>query len=186
MGFDEWSQLEEDETGELVNGFLEEEEVPDPIHELAVSWFIFLFRSWLGKAGFVFRSDLKVQTSEKSGRKPDVTVVLPGGARPPKRGALRSPPDLVLEVVTPTPRDERRDRIEKMTEYENLGVKWYWLLDPALGTLEIFELGGGGMYVRVVAASAGQVVNVPGCAGLVVDLDDLWAELARLDDEAAP
>jgi len=131
----------------------------------------------------VFPSDFKIQTDETSGRKPDGTVILPGSARPPKRGVLRTAPDLVVEVVTPTPRDERRDRIEKMTEYEALGVKWYWLFDPALGSLEIFELGNRGKYVRVVAASAGQVTPVPGCVGLVVDLDELWAELERLSDE---
>lgn len=70
-----------------------------------------------------------------------------------------------------------------MTEYEVSGVKWYWLFDPALGSFEIFERGDRGKYVRVVAASAGQVSPVPGCAGLAVDLDELWAELARLSDE---
>jgi hypothetical protein len=32
MTFDEWVAMGEDEPGELVDGRLEEEEVPDPIH----------------------------------------------------------------------------------------------------------------------------------------------------------
>lgn len=180
MTLDEWSVLSEDETGELVDGFLIEEEVPDAIHDLAVSWLVFLFRSWLGRVGFVFTSDLKVHVKEKTGRKPDVTVILPGSVRPAKRGLMRVVPDLLVEVVTPTPRDERRDRIDKMAEYEALGVRWYWLVDPALGSFEIFELGERGKYTKVVAAAAGRIDDVPGCPGLVVDLDDLWAELERL------
>ena len=186
LTLDEWSALPEDEPGELVDGFLMEEELPDPVHELAVSWFVFLFRSWLGRAGFVFTSDLKVQVTGNSGRKPDLTIILPGSARPSKRGILRIVPDVLVEVVTPTPRDERRDRIEKMAEYEALGVRWYWLLDPALGSFEIFELGDRGKYTKVVAASAGRVTDVPGCPGLAVDLDDLWAELDRLEDGEGP
>ena len=75
LTLDEWSALPDDEPGELVDGFLMEEELPDPVHELAVSWFVFLFRSWLGRAGFVFTSDLKVQVTGNSGRKPDLTII---------------------------------------------------------------------------------------------------------------
>ncbi len=180
MSLDEWAALAPVERGELVAGVLREEEVPDALHELAVSWLVFLFRSWLKRDGFVFASELKVQVSADTGRKPDLTVILPGGQRPAKHGPLTVAPDLVVEVVTPTPRDERRDRVEKMGEYEAKGIRWYWLLDPALGTLEIFELNAQSKYTRVIAATAGQVAVVPGCPGLVVDLDELWAELERL------
>ncbi|NUO50992.1 MAG: Uma2 family endonuclease [Polyangiaceae bacterium] len=65
-------------------------------------------------------------------------------------------------------------------EYEAHGIRWYWLLDSTLGSLEVFELSDGGKYTKVLAATEGKVDAVPGCSGLVVDLDDLWAELDRL------
>ncbi len=180
MSLQEWNALPRTTTGELVRGFLAEEEVPDPLHELAVSWFVFLFRAWLGRSGFVFGSELKLSLAADTGRKPDVTIILPGSEAPPKHGPLRVVPDIVIEVVTPTPRDERRDRIEKMAEYEAHRIRWYWLLDPALGSLEVFELDGAGRYTKVLAATEGKLDAIPGCSGLVVDLDDLWAELDRL------
>jgi Uma2 family endonuclease len=180
---EEWILLDEDEEGELVDGELTEEEVPDAVHELAVAWLIRMFGNWLGSRGFVLGSELKTVTGPRTGRKPDLTVFLPGTKPPPRRGAVRRPGDILVEIVTPTPRDERRDRIVKMTEYAAFGVPHYWLLDPALGSLEIFERNAAGNYTKIVGATAGRVEPVPGCEGLVVDLDALWTELARLGEE---
>jgi len=184
LSLEDWIRLPEDVGGELVGGRLMEEEMPDPIHGLAVSWLIAVLRSWLaGQGGFVFDSDVKVVVSPTGGRKPDVSVYLPGRPAPPRRGALREPPDIVVEVISASPRDERRDRVEKMTEYAGAGVRYYWLVDPALGSLEVFELDPSRRYVRALAATGGVIEAVPGCAGLTLDLDGLWAELARLAPE---
>ncbi len=180
---EEWLGLPEDEAGELVAGRLEEEEVPDAVHELSVAWLIRVLGNWLGSRGFVFGSELKTLTGTVSGRKPDVSVFLAGRTAPPRRGAIREPADILVEVVSPSPRDERRDRVEKMAEYAAFGVRYYWLLDPALGSFEIFERNSDGNYVKIVGTIAGRVDPVPGCEGLVIDLDALWAELARLSDE---
>lgn len=179
LSIEEWLALGEERCGELVNGVLEDEEVPDPVHELAVSWLIGVMRTWLGGQGFVFGSELKLLVGARSGRKPDVTVVLPGSAKPPRRGPLTSPPDVVVEVVTPSPRDERRDRVEKMADYASFGVPYYWLIDPALGTFEIFERTHVG-YAQAVAVTSGRIAKVPGCIGLELDVDALWTELGRL------
>ena len=179
---DEWLQLPEDECGELVAGRMEDEEMPDAVHELAVAWLIRILGTWLGSSGFVFGSELKTLTGSDSGRKPDISVFFGGRAAPPRRGAIREPADILVEVISPSPRDERRDRVEKMAEYAAFGVHYYWLLDPALGSFEIFERNSDGHYVKVVGATRGRVDPVPGCAGLVLELDALWRELARLGD----
>lgn len=59
-------------------------------------------------------------------------------------------------------------------------MRWYWLLDPALGSFEVFELTANGTYARVLAATEGTVEAVPGCEGLVLDLDALWSELSAV------
>lgn len=186
MTFEEWAAMDEDEPGELVDGRLEEEEVPDLIHELVVIWLGHVFRQWLGRNGFVFGSDGKYAVRSDRGRKPDLTVYLhPETRRPPARGVVRVPPDIVVEVVSPSPRDERRDRIEKMDEYASFGVAWYWILDPSLQSLEIFELIGD-RYARAARATEGRLETVPGCPGLALDLDEVWSEIARLEGPQAP
>jgi Uma2 family endonuclease len=183
MTLAEWAALPEDEPGELVDGRLVEEEVPDLLHESTVSWLIGVLRGWLiARGGFVFGSEAKFEVSEARGRKPDVSFYLPG-ARLARRGAVRIPPYVAIEVVSATRRDRRRDRVEKPDDYARFGIRYYWIVDPEARTVEMFELGSDGRYVRALAAAGGVLADVPGCEGLTLELDSLWAELDRLEDE---
>src|SRR3990172_859425 len=113
----DWAAFAEDEEGELVDGRIEEEEVPDWIHETVVAWLVSVLRCWaVPRGGFVAVSEIKYAVGPRRGRKPDLSAFFPGGKVPPRRGLVRIPPDLVVEVVTPTPRDGRRDRVEKTAD----------------------------------------------------------------------
>jgi len=180
MSIEEWAAMPEDEPGELVNGYLVEEEMADFEHETIVSFVNAALRSWVApKGGFVAGSEAKLAIREDLGRKPDLSVYLPGGSIPPRRGPIRVPPDIAIEVVSPTSLDGRRDRVEKRKEYADFGVRWYWLITPAFRALEVLELGNDGRYVYALSALEGSTA-IPGCADLTLDLDALWAELERL------
>jgi Uma2 family endonuclease len=183
MSLAEWAALPEDEDGELVDGCLVEEEVAELTHEAIVSWLIGALRLWaIVRGGFVFGSELKLAVRPRHGRKPDVSVYLPGDPTPRGRSLVRVPPGIIVEVISKSPRDVRRDRIEKPDEYAAFGVRFYWLIDPVARTLEIFELAADGRYVRALGAAQG-TIDVPGCAELKLDLDALWAEVDRLPPE---
>jgi Uma2 family endonuclease len=178
---EQWAALDEDDCRELVDGVLEEEEVPSAIHETVVRWLMMLLDRSIGaRGGFVFGSGLKLAVLPRRGRLPDVVCYAPG-KKPEARGMVRVPPDIVVEVVSPTPRDERRDRIEKPDDYAAFGVKFYWMVDPELRSFEVWELGGDGRYVRAAAATSGSAVKVPGYAEFTIDVDALWAEVDRLE-----
>ncbi|HEX2685576.1 MAG TPA: Uma2 family endonuclease [Kofleriaceae bacterium] len=179
-----WAAMPEDEPGELCDGLLEDEEVADLTHETAVLWLGALLRTWASAlGGFAFGSEVKFALSNIRGRKPDLSVFFPGRPPPPRRGPVSIPPDIAVEVVSPAPADQRRDRITKLTEYAIFGVRYYWILDPSARTFEILELGPDGRYVHVLGATEGTLSQVPGCTGLSLDLDDLWREIDRLGPE---
>jgi Uma2 family endonuclease len=192
MSIEAWAALPEDEPGELVDGRLTEEETVGYTHEVVVIWLATLLRTWIApRGGLVGGSDARFAVKPTRGRKPDLTVYLPGSRRPPGQGLIRVPPDLAVEVVSPTPRDGRRDRVEKVKEYAAFGVRWYWIVDPQLRTFEVLELGGDGRYTHACSAADGVVATVPGCEGLSLDLDALWSEVERFsledaDDEGEP
>jgi len=87
----------------------------------------------------------------------------------------------LVEVLSPTPSDHRRDRISKVNDYAGFGARQYWIIDPEARTFEIFQLHEAA-YLRVAGASDGKLA-VPGFDELVVDLDAVWSELDRLPDE---
>ena len=185
MTLDQWAALPEDRPGELVNGIVVEEEMADYVHDFVVGWLIAVLGSWvLARGGLIASSDAKFGISDDRGRKPDATVYLAGARRPPPRGVVRVPPSIAIEVVSATPRDARRDRVDKLNDYAAFGVRYYWIVDPQLRTLEVLELGSDGRYVHALSATHGVLRDIPGCPDLVVDLDTLWSLVDELGDEA--
>ena len=181
MTLAEWADMDEDAPGELVDGMLVEDEDVGYLHDAVGAWLTHLLFGWVvPRGGLVAVSDARFGVAPQRGRKPDISVYFKG-RRPPAHGLITMPPDLMVEVVSPRPKDARRDRVEKMNEYATFGVRYYWLVDPALRTLEIFELGVDGRYTRAVGVTEGVVNPVPGCEGLSIDLDPLWALIEGLE-----
>lgn len=175
---EEWAQLPEDVACEWIDGTLIEEEVAGVVHEIVVVFLATLLRPWaLASRGWVAGSNVDLAVSRARGRRPDVCVFR--SRRPPPSGLVSVPPDLIVEVVSPNPRDARRDRVEKLQEYAAFGVSTYWIVDPAVRTFEVFELGADGRYVVALSAAQGRVMAAP---GLEIDLDALWSEVVSVEE----
>jgi Uma2 family endonuclease len=185
MTVEEWGKLDEDIEGELVNGLLEEEEMATFLHEIVVMWLAQALRSWVRRRhGYIAGSEAKIAVGPRRGRKPDLSVYLRGKAPALADTLVRTPPHLVVEVISPRPRDARRDRVEKISDYALAGVSYYWILDPQLRTLEILEREVSGRF-RVVVSRSGGKFRIPGCPGFVLNLDDLWAEVDEAERQQA-
>lgn len=179
LTLDEWRDLPEDVPGEFVDSRLVEEEMPDPLHELIVAWLARILGNWAEDA-IVLGSETRFALSSTHGRKPDLTVYL-GNRRPPARGVVDLPPDIAVEVLSPSPRDQRRDRQDKMLEYATFGIPFYWIVDPQQRRLEIYERSEAQTYTARVQAAGGIVESVPGCPNLAIDLDAMWRKVDSLN-----
>jgi len=68
-----------------------------------------------------------------------------------------------------------------MAEYGAFGIRFYWLIDPQRRSVEIFERGASGTYALRLKAERGAIEAVPGCPGLRLDVDAMWAKIDALD-----
>jgi Uma2 family endonuclease len=177
---EEWAeQLDDKDFRELVDGVLEDDEMPALLHDIVMTWLIVaLFPYFQKRRGFVVGQGPKLVIRPDRGRVPDAMCF--ASSKFEKEGLVRTPPDIVIEIISPRPRDVRRDRIDKLADYAEMGVKQYWLVDPKVRTFEIFQLGPKRRYTSVAAASSGKLRRIPTFPGLVIDVDALWAEVDRI------
>lgn len=184
MTVDQWAALDEDVEGELIDGVLEEEEVPSILHEAIVVWLGAILGAWARRRrGFTTGSETKLAVGPRRGRKPDLSIFLPPHLPAASDTLVRVPAHVVIEIVSPRPRDTRRDRVEKLTDYARAHVHYYWIVDPQIRSLEVYELGRDGRYAVALTATDGRV-RLPGCPGLRLDLTALWNEAASVERAA--
>ncbi len=189
MSFQAWAALDEDVPGEWVDGNLTEEELPSHLHEFVTAMLLAALHPWAQKNyALLFGSEHKIAVSPVRGRKPDISLYPPGKRLPRKESVSKTPPLLVVEVLSFRPCDVRRDRLEKAQEYAAFGIPWYWLLDPSTQLLEVFRLGPSAMYAHALVVGDG-VVKVPGLDGFELNLTEIWDDAGRklaADDDDTP
>ena len=99
----------------------------------------------LHKLGKVCHEPFQMKTGPSlPGRAPDILFVANENLGRLTKVFLDGPADLVIEIVSPDSR--ARDRGEKFYEYEEGGVKEYWLIDQPRKKTEFFKLGPDGQY----------------------------------------
>ena len=110
-----------------------------------IAMFLLIYFSQLGipPQQLTMKTEVAVSGSRVSVRVPDL-MVLSEELEIALEGATRSivmmdmpPPLLVVEVVSPN--QEKRDYRYKRTEYAARGIAEYWIVDPILQQVTIFE-----------------------------------------------
>src|SRR5215207_5743909 len=88
------------------------------------------------------------------GRAPDIIFVAKENLGRLKRHFLDGPADLVVEIISPDSRG--RDRGEKFYEYEEGGVKEYWLIDEPRKRADFYRLGADSRFQTMEVQSNGR------------------------------
>jgi Uma2 family endonuclease len=87
--------------------------------------------------------ELEVRGEPKN-RYPDLTIIREEHIQLlKKRNTIRlsiAPPLLVIEIVSPGELQRDRDYIAKRSQYQDLGIPEYWIVDPQTETILVLEL----------------------------------------------
>lgn len=167
-----------EDAGELVDGVELEEKMGSLRHESTAAFVLGLLLTWARQQkGLALGSDHPIQVSETRARKPDVTLYVDRTAR--------GVPDLVIEVLSSGPSDRRRDLVDKRREYAERRIPRYLVLDPVGEVAMLFTLGedGYGTAPAKTASGGKLAIDMGERPAVVVDLDELWTEIADLPVE---
>ena len=103
---------------------------------------------------------------------PDIIVLLPDSQAHPTERGVEGPPDLLVEVLSPSNRGH--DLLTKRALYARAGVREYWLVDPEARTIEILVLDRDALHLAV-AGSGGEPLISPLLGRLPITANELFA-----------
>jgi Uma2 family endonuclease len=138
--------------------------------ELATALHLFVKERGLGQ---ILTAPVDVLLSRQDVAQPDLIFISNERAAIVTEKNIQGAPDLVIEILSDSTR--RRDEGIKRERYERLGVREYWLVDPARATVQILRLDGE--HLRPVAhltAAAGDVLTSPLLPGLEIQLPKIF------------
>jgi Uma2 family endonuclease len=139
---------------EILDGTLLVTPSPTPRHQGAIVELLVLLRDACPPDHKVFVAPLDWQPDGRTSLEPDLMVV-----RRDRIGEKRitEPPALVVEVLSPG--TARIDSMIKLSRYAEGGIGQYWIVDPAVPSIEVYDLVDGA-YVLIAQGSGDLVVAV--------------------------
>ena len=146
--FLEWG--DEDTLAEWVDGKVVLMSPPSEHHQDLSDFLTALLRHFAEAHGLgkVRSAPLQVKLGQDlPGREPDILFIANENLTRLQKNRLVGPADLAIEIISPESR--ARDRGEKFYEYEQAGIREYWLLDPDREQAEFYRLSGRGIYELV-------------------------------------
>ncbi len=160
---------------ELYDGELYVVPSPLPRHQrISKRLFLALFELTRQKGGEVFYAPFDIVLSEYNVVQPDLIYFGPESARRIRpREHVRFPPDMAIEVLSPS--TARNDRGRKRDLMATHGVPEYWIVDPDSHHIELSVLREG-RYGTPQIVSGGRCVSAT-VAGLEIDLVELFRDL---------
>jgi Uma2 family endonuclease len=109
---------------------------------------------------------------QDSSRQPDLMFVSNANASKVKKQFVQGTADLIIEIISPESRT--RDKGDKFYEYEQAGVKEFWLIDADRKRAEFYTLGDDGFFNFVLAENGVYTSKV--LQGMTLKVDWLWQE----------
>lgn len=169
----DYLMIEDDKRYEVHEGELMMVPAPTTTHQ-RISWKIeriigdFIVENNLGE---IFDAPTDVVLSGDIVVQPDIFFVSKDRAGIIEEKAVAGPPDLVVEILSPS--STFSDSVRKKELYQRYGVKEYWLVFPEEKAIEVMTLEFGIFKEYSVAKDQGQVSSKV-LEGLKVDLKEVF------------
>lgn len=121
---------------EFVNGEVEERNVGEYDHATWQTILAAFFEVRGRELGIKARTELRVQVGPENYRIPDVTVL---SREAPREQIVTHAPLAVFEILSPD--DSMTRMLEKLADYERMGIAAIWLIEPKKNRYYKFETG---------------------------------------------
>lgn len=181
MTYEDYANLPDDgQRYELVDGQLELMS-PSPIlaHQMIVGRLTLLLSQGCMDEYAVVPAPIDVVLSENEVRQPDLVMIHLSRISVYKaRGCIVEPPDLVVEILSPT--SFKRDKIDKRHAYAKFGVPEYWVINPIDESLEQLELEPSGQYALTNVYTGDEPVKSDNVRCVDFSMDNLMSLLRNL------
>ena len=158
---------------EVIDGVLYMAPAPLTRHQKIVRALFFILWPYIRDRGLgeVFDAPCDVLLSESDVFQPDILFVQTARTHIITERACEGPPDLVVEVLSPSTR--RRDLELKHDRYAHFGVRGYWIADPETRTVLVLELVNG-EYVERGTFGIGDEIDTPLIPGLIIPVAQVF------------
>lgn len=180
LSYRDWLELpEDDQRLELWNGVLVVSPTPNDRHqdiEAQLGTELVLAARNIPFAKVFY--EYNVRLSEHTVVEPDIVVFTGAAGGKRTRRAIIGPPDLVVEIVSPSSRS--RDFIQKTALYAEAGVPEYWLIDPDAKQLVIGRLRDGAYEREIVTEGP---VACQALGGAMIDIRSISIAEELEDDD---
>lgn len=168
----QWLELPEEQRCELVEGDIVVSPSPSLAHQRAVRNLLRALDDHAREhGGEAFVAPLGVKLSDTTAVEPDLLHVSGDDRFGPR--IVEGPPDLVVEVASPSSR--RYDLVRKRDLYERFGVREYWVVDLEAERIEVHTVMVDGRFAPPVVAGHGEVARSIALPHLEVEVADVIA-----------
>lgn len=161
---------------EFDRGCVEVLDLPTKEHQRMVRFLFLLINAFVTsrRLGEVFFAPLPVRLWNEKYREPDLIFVKQGRE---DIGKYPNGADLVIEIVSDSPSDRKRDLETKVSEYAMAGIQEYWVVDPQRTLLLVHQLVQSKYVVETFCR--GQTARSSLLEGFTVDIAELFDAAKR-------
>ncbi len=161
---------------EFDGGCVEVLDMPTKEHQRMVRFLFLSMQAFVSsrRLGEVFFAPLPIRLWNEKYREPDLVYLASGRS---DVGKYPDGADLVVEIVSDSPSDRKRDLEVKVIEYERAGISEYWVVDPQQAVVLVHCLSHAKYAVDTF--TTGQIAHSRILNGFSVGVEELFEAAKR-------